>query len=163
LGHLENKDQLHFVHQTGEADEQPVKEAYRREHVQCTVQSFFDNMAELYNRADLLICRAGATTVAEITALGKAVIFVPFPYAADNHQVLNAGALAEDGAAEMIIEKDLSGQILSEKIAYYATHKEALNGMAAKARRFGNPDAAKHIVDDCYRLLEGRGRRTEVR
>ena len=154
LGHLEDKEHLHFVHQTGDADEQPVKEAYRRNNIQCTVQSFFDNMAELYSRADLLICRAGATTVAEITALGKAVIFIPFPYAADNHQVLNAGTLAEDGAAEMIIEKDLSGQILSKKIAYYAAHREALNDMAAKARRFGNPAAAKNIVDDCYQLLD---------
>ena len=153
LEHLEDKEKLHFVHQTGDADEQPVKESYRRNNIQCTVQSFFDDMAELYSRADLLICRAGATTVAEITALGKAVIFIPFPYAADNHQVLNAGTLAEDGAAEMIIEKDLSGQILSKKIAYYAAHREALNNMAAKARRFGNPDAAKNIVDDCYRLL----------
>ena len=153
LGHLEDKEHLHFVHQTGAADEQPVKESYRRNHIRCTVQSFFDNMAELYSRADLLICRAGATTVAEITALGKAVIFIPFPYAADNHQVLNAGTLAENGAAEMIIEKDLSGQILSKKIAYYSSHKEALNVMAAKARRFGNPDAARNILDDCYRLL----------
>ena len=153
LEHLEDKEHLHFVHQTGDADEQPVKEAYRRNNIQCTVQSFFDIMAELYSRSDLLICRAGATTVAEITALGKAVIFIPFPYAADNHQVLNAGTLAEDGAAEMIIEKDLSGQILSKKIVYYAAHRETLNDMAAKARRFGNPDAAKNIVDDCYRLL----------
>jgi len=153
LGLLEDKEHLHFVHQTGDADQQPVKEAYHRNNIRCTVQSFFDNMAELYSWADLLICRAGATTVAEITALGKAVIFIPFPYAADNHQVLNAGTLAEDGAAEMIIEKDLSGQILSKKIAYYAAHREALNDMAAKARRFGNPDAAKNIVDDCYRLL----------
>ena len=153
LGHLNDKDHLHFVHQTGDVDEQQVNEAYRRNHIQCTVQSFFDNMTELYRRADLLICRAGATTVAEITALGKAVIFIPFPYAADDHQVLNAGSLSDHGAAETIIEKDLSGQILSERIAFYAAHEEVLNDMAARARRFGKPDAAKNIVDDCYRLL----------
>ena len=155
LQHLKDKEHLHFIHQTGEADEQQVNQAYRRSNIRCTVQSFFDNMAELYSRADLLICRAGATTVAEITALGKAVIFIPFPYAADNHQVLNAGSLSDEGAAEMIIEQDLSGEILSAKISYYATHREALNEMAAKARRFGNPDAARHIVDDCYRLISG--------
>jgi UDP-N-acetylglucosamine--N-acetylmuramyl-(pentapeptide) pyrophosphoryl-undecaprenol N-acetylglucosamine transferase len=153
LDQLSDKKNLYFVHQTGEADEQQVKEAYRRCNVQSTVQSFFDNMAELYSRADLLICRAGATTVAEITALGKAAIFIPFPYAADNHQVLNAGSLADEGAAEMIIENDLNGQILSEKITYYAAHPEALNKMAAGSRRFGNPAAAKNIVDECYRLL----------
>jgi UDP-N-acetylglucosamine--N-acetylmuramyl-(pentapeptide) pyrophosphoryl-undecaprenol N-acetylglucosamine transferase len=153
LQYLKDKNHLHFVHQTGDADEQPVKEAYRRNQIRSTVQSFFDNMAEFYSRADLLICRAGATTVAEITALGKAAIFIPFPYAADNHQVLNAGSLSEQGGAEMIIEKDLTGQILSEKISFYAAHVAALDRMAARARRFGRPDAAKNIVDDCYRLL----------
>ncbi len=154
LDALKNIDHLHVVHQTGEADEQQAKEAYRRNNIRCTVQSFFDNMAELYSRADLLICRAGATTVAEITALGKAVIFIPFPHAADDHQVLNAGMLADEGAAEMIVEKDLSAEILSRKIAYYAAHRAALNDMAAKARRFGQPDAAKNIVDDCYQLVD---------
>ena len=153
LDHLKDKDHLHFIHQTGEADQQQVKEAYRRNQIRFTVESFFDNMAELYSRADLLICRAGATTVAEITALGKAAIFIPFPYAADDHQALNAGSLSDHGAAETIIEKDLNGQILSKKISFYAAHKEALDDMAARARRFGKPDAAKNIVDDCYRLL----------
>jgi len=154
LDGLEDKDRLHFIHQTGAADEQQVNEAYRRHKIRCTVQSFFDNMAELYSRADLLICRAGATTVAEITALGKAVIFIPFPHAADNHQVLNAGMLTDEGAAEVIEEKDLDAEILSRKISYYATHREALKDMAARARQFGNPQAAGSIVDDCYRLLD---------
>jgi len=153
LDALKDKDHLHFVHQTGEADERQVKEAYRRNNIRCTVQSFFDNMAELYSRADLLICRAGATTVAEITALGKAVIFIPFPHAADNHQVLNAALLSNEGAAEMISEDDLSAEILNQKIAYYADHRKELDEMAAKASRFGNPAAAINIVDDCYRLV----------
>jgi UDP-N-acetylglucosamine--N-acetylmuramyl-(pentapeptide) pyrophosphoryl-undecaprenol N-acetylglucosamine transferase len=154
LEHLNDQEHLNFVHQTGEADEQQVKAAYRRNDFKCTVQSFFNNMAELYSQADLLICRAGATTVAEIAALGKAVIFIPFPYAADNHQVLNADSLSNEGAAETIIEKDLNGKILSERIAYYAAHRPALDEMAAKAKQFGNPAAAKNIVDDCYRLVE---------
>ena len=87
--------------------------------VSAEAQSFFDNMAEQYRQADLIICRAGATTVAEITALGKAAIFIPFPYAADNHQMLNAADLANDGAAEIIVEKELNGQLLSEKIKHY--------------------------------------------
>ena len=156
LEYLKDKGRLHFVHQTGKTDEQPVSAAYRRHGIQGTVQSFFDDMAEQYHRADLLICRAGATTVAEISALGKAAIFIPFPYAADNHQVLNAGSLSNEGAAEMILEKDLSGEILAEKIEYYADHPAALKHMAVKARRFGNPEAAKNIVDDCYRLIEER-------
>ncbi len=153
LDHLRHLEHLHFVHQTGQADEQPVREAYRRSKMGGTVQAFFDNMAEQYGRADLIICRAGATTVAEVTALGKAVIFIPFPFAADNHQVLNAGSLSDEGAAEMLIEKDLSGKILSEKIKYYAAHPAELEDMSARAKQFGKPDAAKNIVDDCYRLL----------
>ena len=154
LDHLKHVEHLHFVHQTGQSDEHPVQEAYQRTKVGGTVQAFFDNMAEQYGRADLIICRAGATTVAEVTALGKAVIFIPFPFAADNHQVLNAGSLSKEGAAELLIEKDLTGKILSEKIKYYAAHPVELENMATRAKRFGKPDAAKNIVDDCYRLLD---------
>lgn len=155
LGGLKDKDRLHFVHQTGAADEQQAHEAYRRHNIRCTVQSFFDDMAELYSRADLLICRAGATTVAEITALGKAVIFIPFPHAADNHQVLNADMLADEGAAEVIEEKDLSAEFLSRKIDYFLANRKALKDMADRARQFGNPRAAGNIVDDCYALIDG--------
>ena len=153
LDHLRDLEQLHFVHQTGQADEQPVREAYRRSKVDGTVQAFFNNMAGQYSRADLIICRSGATTVAEITALGKAAIFIPFPFAADNHQVLNAGSLSDVGAAEILTEKNLSGKILSEKIAYFAAHPAELENMSAKALQFGKPDAARNIVNDCYRLL----------
>ncbi len=154
LDHLKHLNHLHFVHQTGQADELPVREAYRQREVNGKVQAFFDNMAEHYGRADLVICRAGATTVAEVTALGKAAIFIPFPFAADNHQVLNAGSLSDEGAAEMLIEKDLDGKVLSEKINNYAAHRTELEKMSARAKRFGKPDAAINIVDDCYRLLD---------
>jgi UDP-N-acetylglucosamine--N-acetylmuramyl-(pentapeptide) pyrophosphoryl-undecaprenol N-acetylglucosamine transferase len=153
LGHFRNAERLHVVHQTGEADEADVSEAYRENNVSAQAQSFFDNMAEQYRQADLIICRAGATTVAEITALGKAAIYIPFPYAADNHQMLNAADLASDGAAEIIVEKELTGELLSEKIEHYMHQPDALETMAARARRYGKPEAAKNLVDDCYRLL----------
>ncbi|MGD9180993.1 MAG: undecaprenyldiphospho-muramoylpentapeptide beta-N-acetylglucosaminyltransferase [Desulfobacterales bacterium] len=153
LRHLTKKESLYFVHQTGTADEQMVKEAYRRLDISATVQSFFRQMAPQYKQADLIICRAGATTVAEVTALGKAVIFIPFPFAADDHQALNADTLAREGAAEMILEKDLNDRALSRKIEYYASHPQALEAMSSKAKQLGHPDAAKAIVDDCYRLL----------
>ena len=153
LDHLEDLTHLHFIHQTGQADEQSVREAFQRHKIGGTVQTFFDDMAEQYGRADLIVCRAGATTVAEVTALGKTAIFIPFPYAADNHQVLNAGSLVDEGAAEILIEKDLNGRILSEKIRYYADHPAELEMMASKAKELGKPNAAGHIVDDCYRLL----------
>jgi UDP-N-acetylglucosamine--N-acetylmuramyl-(pentapeptide) pyrophosphoryl-undecaprenol N-acetylglucosamine transferase len=158
LNHLTNKESLYFVHQTGPADEQMVKEAYRRQDIPARVQSFFKQMAPLYKQAHLIICRAGATTVAEVTALGKAVIFVPFPFAADNHQALNADTLAREGAAEMILEKDLNANVLSQKIEYYASHPQALKAMSAKAKQLGHPDAARAIVDDCYELVESSNR-----
>ena len=132
-----------------------VLEAYQRQGIAARVQAFFSQMAPLYKQADLIICRAGATTVAEVTALGKAVIFVPFPFAADNHQALNADTLASRGAAEMILEKDLKAGDLAQKIEYYAAHPEALATMAAKAGRLGHPEAAQAIVDDCYKLVSG--------
>jgi UDP-N-acetylglucosamine--N-acetylmuramyl-(pentapeptide) pyrophosphoryl-undecaprenol N-acetylglucosamine transferase len=153
LSHLTRKERLYFIHQTGAADEQTVNEAYQRLGIAARVQSFFRHMAPLYKQADLIICRAGATTVAEVTALGKAVVFIPFPFAADNHQALNADTLAREGAAEMILEKDFDARNLGQKIEYYASHPEALEAMAEKAGQLGHPAAAQAIVDDCYRLL----------
>jgi len=154
---FQNDERLHFVHQTGEADEAAVSDAYRKNNVSAEVQSFFDDMARQYRRADLIICRAGATTVAEITALGKAAIFIPFPFAADNHQMLNAAALASDGAAEIVAEEQLSSNLLGEKIEYYRAHPRILEDMAARARRHGKPEAAINIVDDCYKLISDKG------
>jgi UDP-N-acetylglucosamine--N-acetylmuramyl-(pentapeptide) pyrophosphoryl-undecaprenol N-acetylglucosamine transferase len=153
LRHLTQKERLYFIHQTGAADEQTVKAAYQDVGIAARVQAFFRHMAPLYKQADLIICRAGATTVAEVTAVGKAVIFIPFPYAADNHQALNADTLAREGAAEMILEKDLSARSLGQKIEYYASHPEALEAMATRAAQLGHPAAAKQIVDDCYQLI----------
>jgi UDP-N-acetylglucosamine--N-acetylmuramyl-(pentapeptide) pyrophosphoryl-undecaprenol N-acetylglucosamine transferase len=157
LSYLKNRENLYFVHQTGTADEQMVKQAYRRLDISATVQSFFKQMAPQYKLADLIICRAGATTVAEVTALGKAVIFIPFPFAADDHQALNADTLAREGAAETILEKDLNAGALGQKIEYYASHPQALKAMSSKAKQLGHPDAAKRIVDDCYELILGKG------
>jgi UDP-N-acetylglucosamine--N-acetylmuramyl-(pentapeptide) pyrophosphoryl-undecaprenol N-acetylglucosamine transferase len=158
LSHLTKRESLYFVHQTGTADAQVVKEAYRRQDIPARVQSFFKQMAPHYKQADLIICRAGATTVAEVTALGKAVIFIPFPFAADDHQALNADTLAREGAAEMILEKDLNARALGQKIEYYASHPQALAAMATKAAQLGHPDAAKAIVDDCYDLVKSSNR-----
>lgn len=154
LNHLHHIDDLYVYHQTGAADEKMVQDAYARHDVASTVQSFFDDMVPLYQSADLIICRAGATTVSEITAIGKAAIFIPFPYAADDHQTLNAASLTRKGAAETILEKDLTAKMLGEKIEYYAFHPDALGEMARKAGESGNPNAARDIVDYCYQILE---------
>jgi UDP-N-acetylglucosamine--N-acetylmuramyl-(pentapeptide) pyrophosphoryl-undecaprenol N-acetylglucosamine transferase len=151
--HIREKDAFFFIHQTGVQDETLVKAAYQRCDIAGKVQAFFVDMARQYQQADLVICRAGATTVAEITAIGKGVVFIPFPFAADNHQVLNARTLTNAAAAEMILEKDLSGRVLADKIEYFASNPEALSQMASKAKDFGRPDAAAMIVNNCYNLM----------
>jgi UDP-N-acetylglucosamine--N-acetylmuramyl-(pentapeptide) pyrophosphoryl-undecaprenol N-acetylglucosamine transferase len=151
--HIKKKETFAFVHQTGPKDELEAQKTYTRQGIDATVKSFFVDMAALYRKADLVICRAGATTMAEVTAMGKGIIFIPYPFAADNHQMLNAQALANAGGAEMILQKDLNGKILAERIEYYASNAEALGLMASRAKNFGRPQAAKAIVDDCYELI----------
>ena len=153
LEHLENRENIFFVHQTGAQDETQVKQSYDKNGIENDTRAFFKDMARQYQNADLIICRAGATTVAEIKAIGKGVIFIPFPFAADNHQVLNARSLEKAGAAEMILEKDLSGKVLAERINYYVQRPEALRLMALRSRALGRVDAASMIVDDCYDLI----------
>lgn len=148
-----NKDRFFIVHQTGDSDCEQVSDAYRDCNIGHTVQPFFYDMADQYQKADLVICRAGATTVAEITALGKGVIFIPYPFAADDHQTLNAQALSHNGAAEMILERDVDGHTLAERIEFYASHPDALDQMAARAKALGRPDAAEMIVEDLYRRV----------
>ncbi len=156
LGHLADRPRFFFIHQTGSMDEAAVAAAYRRLGTAARVQAFFTDMAAQYLQADLVVCRAGATTVAEITALGKAAVFIPFPYAADDHQRLNARQMVAAGAAEMIAEQELNGERLAARIDFYASHPEVVAGLAAQAARLGKPDAARRIVDACYRLAAAR-------
>ncbi|MFO8083061.1 MAG: undecaprenyldiphospho-muramoylpentapeptide beta-N-acetylglucosaminyltransferase [Desulfobacterales bacterium] len=153
LGAFKGNADFFFIHQTGETDESQVKSAYGENQIPCRVRAFFKDMVQVYQKADLVICRAGATTVAEISALGKPAVFIPFPYAADDHQVLNARVLCDAGASEMISEKDLTGEFLAEKIFGLAKNRLKLKKMARKAALMGRPDAAVYIVDDCYRLI----------
>ncbi len=153
LEYLESRENIFLVHQTGEQDEKQVKQRYDEYGIENDTRAFFKDMARQYQNADLIICRAGATTVAEIKAVGKGVIFIPFPFAADNHQVLNARSLEKAGAAEMILEKDLSGNVLAERIDYYVQRPEELQQMALRSRSLGRVDTAAMIVDDCYELL----------
>ncbi|MEA1947600.1 MAG: undecaprenyldiphospho-muramoylpentapeptide beta-N-acetylglucosaminyltransferase, partial [Thermodesulfobacteriota bacterium] len=150
---IKDKDKFFFIHQTGLNDETRVKNAYELYGMSCRVQAFFNDMDRQYQKADLVICRAGATTVAEIKAIGKGAIFIPFPFAADNHQFLNARSLEKVGAAEMILEKDLNGKALAERINFYASNPDMLRQMASRAKDLCRTDAAAVIVDDCYKLV----------
>lgn len=150
---IKETDQVRFVHQTGPEDAAQIKEAYAQFGINATVSAFFSDMAQQYQKADLIICRAGATTVAEITVVGKAAIFIPFPFAADDHQTQNAQALVDAGAAEMIRQEDLDGQAIAKLIHGYNENRVLLLDMAARARALGRPDAAGVIVDDIFELL----------
>jgi UDP-N-acetylglucosamine--N-acetylmuramyl-(pentapeptide) pyrophosphoryl-undecaprenol N-acetylglucosamine transferase len=144
--------ELSITHQTGQADYAAIKEAYKDLPFAAEVTPFIDRMDEAYARADLVLCRAGATTVAEITVFGKAAILVPFPYAIYDHQRGNAQALQERGAAEMILDQELTGARLAERIRGYFLDRTRLERMATAARALGRPDAAARIVDQCYAL-----------
>lgn len=153
LSNIKNKEGFLFVHQTGSSDTETVAKAYAQHKISCDVKPFFDDMATKYSQADLIICRAGATTVAEITVIGRGAIFVPYPFAANDHQTQNAKALCDAGAAKMITEKDLTGKILAEKIEYFSENKQELSKMASLAKTFGKPDAAAVIINDCYKMF----------
>jgi UDP-N-acetylglucosamine--N-acetylmuramyl-(pentapeptide) pyrophosphoryl-undecaprenol N-acetylglucosamine transferase len=153
--YLKKKENFFFIHQTGVADEQEVGKAYWKQGISGIVRPFFHDMEQQYRQADLVICRAGATTTAEVTAMGKAAIFIPYPFASGNHQAANAEILGAGGAAEMILQKDLSPGLLAERIEYYAGHPESLKEMGLRAKTFSRPDAAQQIVADCYNEVRG--------
>lgn len=151
LDHL-NKDKIAFIHQTGQEDEQSITDAYKQKGFHADVRSFFHDMISQYQKADLIICRSGASTVAELTVLGKPSIFIPYPYAADNHQEKNASAIVDAGGAEMILEKELKGSILAERIKYLADNEKILEKMQKHSLLFGKPEAANQIALNCYKL-----------
>jgi UDP-N-acetylglucosamine--N-acetylmuramyl-(pentapeptide) pyrophosphoryl-undecaprenol N-acetylglucosamine transferase len=157
LDNLKDPRVMNFIHQTGPKDAAWVARAYETRGIEARVEPFFEDMACAYRSADLVICRAGATTVAELTALGKPAIFIPFPFAVNNHQELNARYVADSGGGELILEKDLGGPVLARRIDYFASHGEALQRMSARASALGRPDAADLIVDECRRLVGGGG------
>ncbi len=149
---------LKLIHQTGELDHAKIAQACHAAGVAADVRPFFSDMPQQFARADLLICRAGATTLAEVTVSGKAAVLIPFPQAADDHQRKNAEALVQAGAAEMILQSELNGARLAERIQYYFGHRGALRQMEQNSRALGRPDATERIVDIVEQLSGLRGR-----
>jgi len=145
-------DRIRLIHQTGLLDEERVKAHYSDRRLLVEVFAFIRDMATAYAESDLVICRAGASTIAEITVSGKPAILIPFPYAAGDHQRKNALALVEAGAAECILESDLTGPVLAERIRYGLSHPDALAAMSEASKKLGRPDAADRIVQDIVEL-----------
>jgi UDP-N-acetylglucosamine--N-acetylmuramyl-(pentapeptide) pyrophosphoryl-undecaprenol N-acetylglucosamine transferase len=160
LPHLGSCERMDIVHQTGTADLEMVKAGYAAAGVAAEVVPFVDDMSAAYGRASLVLCRAGATTVAELTICKKASILVPFPFATDDHQAVNAGALVEAGAALMVREKELTGELLARELRRLAGEAETLQRMERAAGHLGRPEAARELVDLCAELVTppaGRG------
>jgi UDP-N-acetylglucosamine--N-acetylmuramyl-(pentapeptide) pyrophosphoryl-undecaprenol N-acetylglucosamine transferase len=150
---------LRIVHQTGEKDFPEIAkryEALRGSGIQVEATSFIDDMASAYAQADLLVCRAGATTIAELTVCKKPAILVPFPYAADDHQTVNARSLVRNGAAVLMPEKDLTGQKLADELRALEGDRERLRKMARQSGLVGRPEAAREIAEVCVSLCARR-------
>ena len=159
LPHLQELgDRLTVTHQTGTDDLELVRKAYQESNMRGEVIPFIDAMAAEYRTADLIVCRAGATTIAEVTACGKACIFIPFPHAVDDHQRRNAEALLKEGAGFMLLERELSGESLGRLVIDLANGPERVAETAANARRIARLDAAQLIVDEMLKKsVQGRG------
>ena len=147
------KTKIHILHQTGSRQAEEVKKAYEQFGIQAKVTPFIVDMAGAYADADLIICRAGATSLAEITAAGKAAILIPYPWAANDHQLKNAQALATEGAALMIPERELSSGKLFSTIENLLRDEQKLRQMEDNSLRMSKIDAAATIVDNCIKLM----------
>jgi UDP-N-acetylglucosamine--N-acetylmuramyl-(pentapeptide) pyrophosphoryl-undecaprenol N-acetylglucosamine transferase len=145
---------LAVTHQTGERDLEMVREGYRSAGLAARVEPFLFEMDREMNDADLVISRAGATTLAEITAAGKPAILIPLPTATDDHQRKNAEVLARAGAADVIDQRELSGNRLAVRVMALAADVAGRAAMSRAARTLARPDAARVIVARAIALME---------
>ena len=143
---------IHITHQSGQTDLELVRDGYRLAGVLARVEPFLDKMAVEMSHADLVVCRAGATTLAELAAAGRPAILVPFPFAANDHQRLNAAAVASVGAADVIDPNELTEALLAEQIRALIADDARRMSMADASRQRARPDAARLIVDRMERL-----------
>jgi UDP-N-acetylglucosamine--N-acetylmuramyl-(pentapeptide) pyrophosphoryl-undecaprenol N-acetylglucosamine transferase len=138
---------VRLCHQSGSAERDECLAALRQTGVDGAVSAFIDDMPMVYASAHLVVCRAGAGTVAELAAAGRPAVLVPFPHAADNHQMRNAEAMARAGAARIVEDHEMTGERLYREIASLAGNPEALARMSAAARRLARPGAAARAAD----------------
>jgi UDP-N-acetylglucosamine--N-acetylmuramyl-(pentapeptide) pyrophosphoryl-undecaprenol N-acetylglucosamine transferase len=143
---------IHIIHQTGERDYNDALAAYHSLGESAQVYKFIEDMPAAFASADLVVCRSGASTVAEIAAAGKPAVFVPFPRAADDHQRVNAEALARHGAAVVVEESKLEGVWLAETIATLLQDPRRLHEMSTAARSLAHPNAAHDIAQMAARV-----------
>ena len=143
---------LAITHQTGDRDLEFVRDGYRRTGLEARVEPFLFTMDREIKRADVIVCRAGATTLAELTAAGKPAVLIPLPTAADDHQRKNAEVLARAGAAELLEQRSLSGDALAGRILLLANDPARREAMGRAAKALARPDAARAIADKVLAL-----------
>ena len=155
LGGLKLKlPDIHIIHQTGQRDFENEQAAYQQVGISGEVHKFIDDMPGTFARADLLVCRSGASTVGEITAAGKPAIFVPFPRAADDHQNVNARALERAGAAVVVEESNLEAAYLVDTVATLLNDPQRLQSMSAAAKSLAHPNAVQEIAEIVKKLAD---------
>ncbi|MFP3983770.1 MAG: undecaprenyldiphospho-muramoylpentapeptide beta-N-acetylglucosaminyltransferase [Desulfurivibrionaceae bacterium] len=147
--------EFQVLHQTGSADEDMVREAYRAAGIRARVSDFFEDMADFYEKVDLVVSRAGATSLAEMSVVGIPMLLIPYPYAADDHQRKNAESMVEGGAARMFLEKGLTDVRLAEELLRLLTDEEERLKMARAAEGMAKADALSAIVTECRKLAAG--------
>ncbi|MEH0022736.1 MAG: undecaprenyldiphospho-muramoylpentapeptide beta-N-acetylglucosaminyltransferase [Desulfobacter sp.] len=156
---MENTEKLFIVHQTGQHSEAEITAFYKDKDIRVAAQAFFHDMPAIQDRADLVLTRAGAGTLSELSVKGKPAILVPFPHAADDHQTANARNLADKGAALMVADNDLSGELLNTMIQDLKTDPDKRTEMAAAMKKLAMPQGAEaiaaHILDKPHDAIKG--------
>ena len=143
---------ISIVHQTGELDFERIKAAYAQSPIKAEVKPFIEKIVDEFANADLVISRAGATTVAELAAAGRPALMIPFPLAADDHQRKNAEAVERAGAGRMILQSELTGERLAKELLTLISDTEKLAAMSAASKTLAHPDAAARVVNIAERI-----------
>ncbi|MFO1464144.1 MAG: undecaprenyldiphospho-muramoylpentapeptide beta-N-acetylglucosaminyltransferase [bacterium] len=147
-------ERLHIIHQTGSKDFAAVEAAYREAGISAEVFPFLQDLGPYYAQADLMLCRAGAGTITELQNLGLPAILVPYPFAADDHQRYNAEEMVTAGAAEMILNQELNGAKVAERLNFYLLNRPILENMRSFSKKLSKPDAAKTVMNKCLEMIE---------
>jgi UDP-N-acetylglucosamine--N-acetylmuramyl-(pentapeptide) pyrophosphoryl-undecaprenol N-acetylglucosamine transferase len=150
---------LHIIHQTGERDYIDARASYERAGMDAEVSAFITDMPGIFARADLLVCRSGASTVGEVTAAGKPAVFIPFPRAADDHQKVNGQALVSARAAALLEEANLTAESLAETVATLFADRGRLEQMGLAAKKLSHPNAAQDVAKMAAGLVNAQLRR----
>ena len=150
----DRKEDIHITHQTGEADYESVRSMYKAKGFKADVQAFITDMPVRYRLASLVICRSGATTLAEITAAGRVSILIPFPHATHNHQEHNARVVEAANAGELILDHEVSGERLAQSIKRAMDEPEQIQEMEDNSYGLGNREATEEVRKICMELME---------